>query len=159
MTLRTSFKKNIFLNKSVTCLRDSIDLLLRKIFHCSIFTLIGTTRSILKPIKRLSRQFILKVVNPMGRKTGQSFRILCEAKCILNYEGFDYQGVIENISLSGALLKLTNKVPNSIHPGDKCDLMLCGNQDLCSVKYTCKVTRLNSANIGVQFLELNYNGS
>lgn len=82
-------------------------------------------------------------------------RIVCAAKCILNFDGFDYQGVIENISLSGALIKLDNKIPNSVHFGDKCDMMLCSNLDSYPVKYTCKVIWLDSANIGVEFLELN----
>jgi hypothetical protein len=82
-------------------------------------------------------------------------RIVCEAKCILNFDGFDYQGVIENISLSGALIKLNDKMPVNIHPGDKCDMIFCSNPDLYPVKYTCKVIRLDSAIIGIEFLELN----
>jgi PilZ domain len=85
----------------------------------------------------------------------KSVRIICEAKCILNFDGFDYQGVIENISLSGALIKLNDKMPVSMHPGDKCDMIFCSNPDLYPVKYTCKVTRLDSAIIGIEFLELN----
>jgi hypothetical protein len=82
-------------------------------------------------------------------------RIVCEAKCILSFEGLDFQGVIENLSLSGALIKLDNNIPNNIRPGDNCDLMLCSNPDLYPVKYTSKVIRVDSAIIGVQFLELN----
>ena len=86
---------------------------------------------------------------------GHGLRFHCDAKCILIFEGFDYHGVIENVSLSGALIKLDDKVPISIHPGNRCDLMLCGNPELCPLKYTCKVIRLDSAIIGVQFIELN----
>lgn len=84
-----------------------------------------------------------------------SSRIVCEAKCILNFDGFDIQGVIENLSLSGALIKLKDKIPDSIHPGDKCDMMFCSDPDLYPVKYTCKVIRLDSEIIAIQFLELN----
>jgi len=90
-------------------------------------------------------------------KAGKSTRIHCETVCILNYEGKNYQGVVENISLTGALIKLSGIVPSAIHPGDSCGLMLCSDPELCSVKYTCKVVRLDSAHIGVQFLELNCN--
>lgn len=89
------------------------------------------------------------------RNTGKSDRIVCEAKCILNFDGFDFQGVIENISLSGALIKLNDKITNSIQPGDTCDMIFCNNPDLYPVKYTCKVIRLDSAIIGIEFLELN----
>jgi len=84
-----------------------------------------------------------------------SSRIVCEAKCILNFDGFDIQGVIENISLSGALIKLDSKMPDSIKPGDMCDMIFCSNPDLYPVKYTSKVIRLDSAIIGIEFLELN----
>jgi len=88
-------------------------------------------------------------------ETGQGLRYHCDAKCILIFEGFDYHGVIENVSLSGALIKLNDEIPTSMQPGDRCDLLLCSNPELCPVKYTCKVIRLDSAIIGVQFIELN----
>jgi len=88
---------------------------------------------------------------------GHSYRILCDAKCILNFDGFDYHGMIENVSLSGALLKLNDKMPIGMRPGDRCDLMLCDNSDYCPIKYSCKVIRIDSEIIGVQFLELGCN--
>jgi len=88
-------------------------------------------------------------------KMMHSSRIVCEAKCILNFDGVDIQGVIENISLSGALIKLNNQIPDSIQPGDVCDMIFCSNPDLYPVKYTCKVIRLEPALIGIEFLELN----
>jgi hypothetical protein len=84
-----------------------------------------------------------------------SSRYVCEAKCILYFEGCDFLGVIENISLSGALIKLDNNMPDSIHPGDTCDMVFCSNSDLFPVKYTCRVIRLDSAIIGIEFLKLN----
>jgi hypothetical protein len=54
---------------------------------------------------------------------GKNDRIHCEAKCILNFDEFDFQGVIKNISLSGALIMLSDKIPYSIEPGDTSDLM------------------------------------
>ena len=88
-------------------------------------------------------------------KIVQSSRIVCEAKCILNFDGVDFQGVIENISLSGALLKLNDKRPDSMQPGDTCDMIFCSNPDLYPVKYTSRVVRLDSEIIGIEFLELN----
>ena len=82
-------------------------------------------------------------------------RIVCAAKCILNYDGFDYEGVVANISLSGALIKLDNNIPSKIVPGNKCDMMLCSTMDSYPVKYTCRVIRFDSDIIGIEFLELN----
>lgn len=87
----------------------------------------------------------------------QNTRVSCDVKCIMNFEGFDYHGMIENISISGALIKLKNETPKNIHPGDMCGLMLCDNPDHCPIKYTCKVTRFDSEIIGVRFFGLNIN--
>lgn len=91
------------------------------------------------------------------KNEGHGTRLHCETTCILNYGGINYQGTVENISLTGALIKLSGIVPDTIRPGEICGLMLCSDPDQCSVKYTCKVARIDSARIGVQFLELNCN--
>ena len=88
-------------------------------------------------------------------KLEQSSRIVCEAECVLNFDGVDYQGVIENISLTGALIKLDNRMPDNIRPGDTCDMIFCSSPDVYPIKYTSKVVRLDSALIGIEFLELN----
>ena len=88
-------------------------------------------------------------------KIVQSSRIVCEAKCILNFDGVDYQGVIENISLTGALIKLDSDMPASIRPGDTCDMVFCSRPDVYPIKYTSKVVRLDSALIGIEFIGLN----
>jgi hypothetical protein len=57
----------------------------------------------------------------------------------LDFDGLDIQGVIENISLNGALIKLTDTIPNNVHLGDNCDLLLCTKPYSNPVKYTSKV--------------------
>jgi PilZ domain len=89
------------------------------------------------------------------REIGKSDRLVCETKCILNFDGFEIQGVIENISLSGALIKLNDKPPDSIRPGDTCDMVFSDNPDLYPIKYTSKIVRLDSEILGIEFLELN----
>lgn len=86
---------------------------------------------------------------------GHSIRILCDALCLLHYEGINYHGVIENISLSGALIKMSGKMPEGIRPGDTCGLMLCRTPEVCPIEYNCRVVRLAPAQVGVQFLEMN----
>lgn len=90
----------------------------------------------------------------MGAK-GQSFRIHCEAVCIFSFAGKDYRGTIVNISLTGALIRLDQAIPEGVHPGGDCSLMLCGDAENCPVKYKCKIIRLDANCVGVQFFELN----
>jgi hypothetical protein len=85
---------------------------------------------------------------------GGSIRILCDALCVLNFAGVNYRGVIENISLSGALIKLYGAIPSEINPGDNCALLICSDQEACPIKYVCRVARCDSTQIGVQFMEL-----
>ena len=84
-----------------------------------------------------------------------NIRIVCEAKCTLRFDGFNLKGVIKNISLSGALIELNDTVPNSIHPGDKCNLMLGTNPNIATIMYSSEVIRTGSNIIGIRFHELN----
>ncbi len=85
---------------------------------------------------------------------GQSFRILCDAVCILNFAGRNYKGVIVNISLTGALIRIDANAPEGIKPGGECSLMLCGDAEECPIKYKCKIIRTDAKCVGVQFSEL-----
>lgn len=91
----------------------------------------------------------------MGRM-GQRFRLAGQAKCTLHLDGMAYHGEIENISLSGALVRLDSGIPDGMLPGCACDLRLNGRQEESYVGYTCRVVRLALACVGVQILELNY---
>jgi len=80
-------------------------------------------------------------------------RIAIKEKCTLSFNGLDFQGVSENVSLSGALIKLNDKITNNIHPGDNCDLMFNNERHFYPIKYISKVVRVDSENIGIQFFE------
>ncbi|HEY3307761.1 MAG TPA: PilZ domain-containing protein [Desulfuromonadaceae bacterium] len=82
-----------------------------------------------------------------------NMRILCEALCVFVYKEKSYQGIIQNISLSGALIKLNEVIPY-VSPGDECGLMLCSDPDVCPVKYICRVIRCDADHVGVQFKEI-----
>lgn len=91
------------------------------------------------------------------RRTGQRFRIVGQAKCSLHLDGLEYRGEIENISISGALVRLDSGIPDSLLPGSACSLRLHCRQEESYVGYTCRVVRLAmAACVGVQILELNY---
>lgn len=89
----------------------------------------------------------------MGSARGH-LRVRIESSCILCYEDVNYHVLLENISLGGALVKLEHKKPDSLYIGAKVDLMLCSNPDLCPTKYSCKVTRIESESVGINFLSL-----
>ena len=89
----------------------------------------------------------------MGSKR-EHLRVNCSSPCILNYDGIGYQVLLDNISLSGALVKVGNEPPDSLYIGATVDLMLCNNTDLCPTKYACKVVRLESSDIGINFQKL-----
>ena len=87
-------------------------------------------------------------------KNGQSLRIPCNSLCVVSFQGIDYQGMIDNVSLSGALVCLQTSLLPGIESGDECDLMLCSDPGVCPVRYTCKVVRIDSNYIGLEFIEL-----
>lgn len=90
----------------------------------------------------------------MGSKR-EFLRICTAAPCILNYDGINYQTLLENISLGGALVKAPNDIPNRLHVGDECGLMLCSDIDLCPTRFSCVVTRSGSLGIGIKFQKPN----
>lgn len=85
-----------------------------------------------------------------------SMRILCDAKCVFVFRDQNYEGVIENISLTGALIKLSEAAV-IVNPGEECGLMLCEDADRCPVKYICRIVRCDANRVGVQFVEIDHN--
>ena len=88
-------------------------------------------------------------VNTMGSR--QNLRVDCYSPCTLNVGCSHYRAILVNISLGGALISAEGDVLGKLHIGDKFDLMLCENPDLCLAKYSCKVISQNSSKIGVKF--------
>lgn len=83
-------------------------------------------------------------------------RIHCDKLCLLSYEGNKYHGVIENVSLTGTLIKIDDTIPIAISPGATCSLMIYSEPPECHAEYRCLVVRVDSNRIGLQFLEVNY---
>lgn len=80
-------------------------------------------------------------------------RVLCVSKCLLIHNGSKYVGILEDISLAGALVTTTSSLPYVIQIGDTCSLLFCGDQALCPNEYNSKVVRINSPKVGLQFIE------
>jgi hypothetical protein len=81
-------------------------------------------------------------------------RINCDSKCLLNYNNINYPCLLENLSISGALVCDRGFPPATIRLGDKCGLLLSSDPLLCPGKYTSKVTRLGPSTIALHFLEI-----
>lgn len=59
-----------------------------------------------------------------------------------------YMGRLDNISCSGALVRIES-LPQVMHPGDVCYLAFTARPE--SILCECKVVRLLSTHVGVQF--------
>jgi len=83
----------------------------------------------------------------------QYVRTECESQCVLmDLDGNTYKALLENISLGGAMVTMSDGIPQSLKIGDVCDLLLCNDPELCPAKNTCRVVRHTTAHIGVTFL-------
>ncbi len=77
-------------------------------------------------------------------------RLTFITKCQLDINGIKYNCLVENISTAGALIEMTASDQNCIHVGEMgtLDVLL-----LAPVKYRCKVVRINSNQIALQFVD------
>lgn len=80
-------------------------------------------------------------------------RASCVSKCLLFYKGSKYLGILENISLDGALVTMTSSLPYVIQLGDTCNLLFCGDQEFSPNEYNSKVVRISTPKVGLKFVE------
>lgn len=79
-------------------------------------------------------------------------RVTSASQCLLSHCGSKYPGVLEDISISGALVSMTNSLPYVVQLGDTCDLECCGELSFPD-EYSSKVVRIDSHKVGLQFNE------
>lgn len=84
----------------------------------------------------------------------QGTRVSCNDKCLLVYNGDSYPGKIENISMSGVLLRFETAIPVRISRGDRCGLFLCRDPNICPGEYPVKVARIETSKVALQFFEI-----
>lgn len=84
----------------------------------------------------------------------QGRRVNCADKCLLVYNGKKYPCILENISMSGALLLCTDPFPKTMNPGEICGILLCSDPALCPSEYRSKVARYEASKIALQFIEI-----
>jgi c-di-GMP-binding flagellar brake protein YcgR len=76
-------------------------------------------------------------------------RINYVSKCLLNVQGTSYSGLLENISTTGASIKLIDDVPETVQCGNVCVLSALL---LTPVKCPSKILRIDSTQIALQFI-------
>lgn len=75
-----------------------------------------------------------------------------DAHCLLmGLDGVTYHALLGDLSLAGALIKLKDNVPNGLHVGEMCGLMLSAKPQLSSAKYTGRIVKLDSDGVGISF--------
>lgn len=79
-------------------------------------------------------------------------RIACATKCLLYQDDTKYRGMVENISLTGALVNIYRYLPAVITPGDKCSLLFCHLAVLTYSRFPSRIVRYSSAKVGLLFL-------
>jgi c-di-GMP-binding flagellar brake protein YcgR len=80
------------------------------------------------------------------------FRIKSDSHCLLmGLDGVTYKALLGDLSLTGALIRLSDNVPNGLHVGEMCGLMLSDNPKLSSAKYTGRIVKLESDSVGISF--------
>jgi hypothetical protein len=77
-------------------------------------------------------------------------RITYISKCLLEVHDASFAGLLENVSAAGASIEISGAMPQTVQDGDSCNLtaLLLG-----PVKLPCKVLRITSTSIAVQFLD------
>lgn len=77
-------------------------------------------------------------------------RVAFRTTCVLNINGNQYKGLLDNISDNGALIALISSHQDRIHQGDTGTLQVLL---LSPVTYRCRVVRIKGNEIAVEFID------
>jgi hypothetical protein len=81
----------------------------------------------------------------------KSERVDCVHNCHLKYNGRMYKCLLENLSNSGALIKLTSRQRKAIPDGSACSLVIGNSTLFIPGEFTGTVAYASSARVGIQF--------
>ncbi|MBK5277043.1 MAG: PilZ domain-containing protein [Desulfuromonadales bacterium] len=82
----------------------------------------------------------------------QNFRTDSNSHCLLmGIDGVTYQALLGDLSLTGALIKMSDKAPHGLHVGEMCGLMLNNNTNMSFSKHTGMIVELDSGNVVISF--------
>ena len=82
-------------------------------------------------------------------KDREDERVIIKTKCRLDIKGTKYDGIVDNISTLGASVEINASIKNKIRIGDTGALYVLL---LSTIKYLFKVVRIDTKNIGLQFI-------
>lgn len=78
-------------------------------------------------------------------------RIKIEVQCVLKIsDGTAYEALLDDISLSGASIKVNSDTDFQI--GEMCELMLSDESSKFPISHTGKIIRIDAGLIGVSFI-------
>jgi hypothetical protein len=80
-----------------------------------------------------------------------SQRIECSNCCHVSFNGQKYRGTIENLSISGALLKLTARKKVDFPQGSLCSLIISDDPLFIPGVFSGKVVHHRLSRIGIKF--------
>ncbi|WP_223922358.1 PilZ domain-containing protein [Geobacter sp. AOG2] len=86
----------------------------------------------------------------MSEKQRSDNRVALLTKCQLDIKGRTYNCLVDNISTTGAAIEMTVADHDDIQVGETATLNVLL---LSPVTYRCKVVRISSDQIGVQFVD------
>ncbi len=85
------------------------------------------------------------------KNTRRNLRIKCDSRCVLILDKSTYEGILEDVSMCGALVRISGN-PMGVRPGSSGELYLCHDPDVCPGKCTCHVARVTQKDIGLAFV-------
>jgi hypothetical protein len=88
--------------------------------------------------------------NNMFDKTRNDERVNIVTKCSLDINGAKYDCIVGNISTLGASIEMNGSDQSNVHIGDVGTLHVLL---ISVVQYLCKVVRIDSHGVGLQFVE------
>lgn len=75
------------------------------------------------------------------------------ASCIVvKQDGSTWQATLENISIGGAMVKVSERGADGLKVGENCTVTLCGGSGPLAAKYTCQVMWCDFESVGIQFI-------
>jgi len=78
-------------------------------------------------------------------------RVACANKCHLSFDGKKYRAIIQNLSHSGALLRITARNRPELSQGGRCSLIISDDPQFIAGEFNGNIVHSHSTKIGIQF--------
>ena len=92
------------------------------------------------------------------KKKGLDLTTKFVSNCLLKgLDGVTYQAILEDISPSGALMKMDNDAPHGLHVGEMCGFMLRNKLNVIPTKHTGRIISLDTNVVKITFSHQEHN--